>query len=343
MRKIFELTIIIIIASLLSSCSDEIIDRSSNEADSSSQKTNSLKIDTFYEFADENTYNQLIDKLIELNVYTADNLVKSDGFKSYATIYKEFAEKAHSKLSEREYKQLLADYSDIIKIEDDVISPRIDNPLIRNIVNRQGLVKIGSQIHLYKEMEMLISLNGSLEDLFLASETKNDVEGVLRFDYNVDFIKNYVACGSSQTKEIQYGSDRKAKLKCDIIRQYETISYPSACNGEAYCRFRTIAWSEGTPTKKNFWGNWMVYSTTNEIDLKYEAYNFLGQISLVNYHKKDTQDDIGIVHFAVIGQEGYGCWSEQGNYQGVFYWINKNKYKHRGTNDNWAEIQCGAY
>jgi hypothetical protein len=343
MKTILNLSTLTFVMVIVSSCNKEISENNFLDKDVLKTKSEKLKIDPYYEFADLDAYDKAFDMIIESNIYSADLLFKSDGFKSYAAIYKEFAEKAHSKLSEKEYENLLEEYSDIIRIEDDVIYPRIDDPLIRTFVNRQGIVKVGTHIYLYGEREKLISVNGSLDDLILAIESPNiEIDGVYRFDYQIKSYNILAACGSYQENVITHNNNRRARIICTVYNDWAKISQVGR-DGQGTYRFRTLARTEGIPYKKNIWGNWVVYKTINELDLRYRAQNNLYQNTLITYYQKDTKEDIGIVHYGLIGQEGNGCWNEQGNYQGTFEWINKNRYTHRGLENNWVEIQCGFY
>lgn len=298
----------------------------------------------------EEFYN-LIEAMGQMSFNQRANYFANSSTKTLLSYYYDILnelEQAENEKSESKYKNLLDENNDIITINDDEIKLKIENPLITGLINRNGMVEVEGQIWLYTEKERIIYFGDDVSD-FLSELEKNDPSGnkLVRHPYLITDLKNTAAaCGTYQTVTA-INDDRKAVYEAQMLLEYSIVSQSSsACNYQPLYLFKGYAVSTGTPYKKNIWGNWKNYKTINRLDLHYRAYLYgydpltLQQwYKTTNYYHEDSSEEYNIVYWDLVHQ-GQGCWSENGNYQGYFGWIDPNRYCHRGMNNIWASVTC---
>jgi len=344
MKNIAFQTLITLTLVLLFSCNKDVSEKSTSEH----PLTLKNSIENYLIFPDEKSFFDAIDLVgvVENNMLLS--IALKSGVKSYAAYYEEFLNRANDEnLSEIEYQNLLKEYADIITITDDVVRPRIENPLIWHIINRNGLVKVEDVLSLYTESEKISSLSGNLNALLGALETSATSEDIIRYRYLVDDNFTKAACGYYQSATMTVG-DRRGVLTCNLIVEItQSFQYCQTENTWMW-NIKSFAVSHGVPYKKNIWNNWVNYKTNNRLDLNYKATTF-GNFGfpygypievIVQYNHVDGFDAISKTHKKLI-VEGVSCPSEHGNYQAYYNRMNPNRYSHRGLDHtNWASISC---
>jgi hypothetical protein len=306
-------------------------------------ETSSLSIASYLEFPDKETFYNTINGFVDNPEYQPAVYQTNPNFKSFEMIYDEFIDQINDKnLSETEYNCLLLKYEDILTIEDSVITKRINHPFANNLINRQGLVKIGDIFLLYTDCEEIEieTPNITLALIKNVSLDSENSENHNRFQYKHELKSTPGSCGVQLTREVIYThGDRRARLRKHIIAQHKAsnISVPGCPYGSRY--FTTYVFTEGHSLKKNIWGNWVEYKSGHTLDLEYQTQAMGGQQKYVKYYKHDNTDRITLTHTEIVA-EGPGCPNHSGNYEVYYSGIN-SKYSTRGIDANWAVMQCG--
>lgn len=301
----------------------------------------SIKNDPYLEFSDFNAFLEGMEMGIG-----AKSGQTSGKFQSFVDVYYEFLDKINdSTITYQQYTALLDEYQDVIVIEDDMITAKIDNPLVTQIVNRHGIVKIGETLVKYSNTEKIISLNGDMELLLEAASTQKALEGIERISlYSSDVKSSFVSCGWDHKTDWMYNSSRNRRAR---VRTYiYDDGNPSGIyeSGVQLYDFVSYSISYGESQMKNVFGNWVNVKTRHTLDLTFIGVTGSTHYTYVNNQVTQNSSDAYTLTKWNHLRSGRAPLNQQGNYQSIYYQINKIRYTNRGfdsSDPRWIEIQCG--
>lgn len=192
---------------------------------------------------------------------------KNHEFSSYANEYSAVLQRLSMAKSKVEYDAIYADNRDIIKIDkDDQQRPKIGDSFINYFVNRQGFVYIGKMLYSFGENQQKIAFDGKLSTI---QESKNSKELVV--------LKNLFSIPNAKLSSCTYfwesqteGGNRRATASTST----NSYAFATGTNhlGQTLYTLRWAVRVTGYPEKKNVWGNWVNYSTTNTLKASFYLY-----------------------------------------------------------------------
>lgn len=285
-----------------------------------------------------------------------DEWETNNNFVSYRTEIN----KAHRQLemieTEREWKNFLDEYRDILSLKDSLIAPHITVPLYQAVVNREGVYQTGNYVNkLIKNYVLTVEK----EKAFLLTDLNgidNNVNSILNlaaqrdidfFEYSNDVDSNASVRTNAACSTIEYGSyyfnpsgckdDRKvfidAKSYITISRTYEGDWRQPRVSIQVYAGKR-----------KGTFCNWVGYSTTmDRRNISFGIMNWTNQNGVLEpkYYDINVPDESSSYDVTAIGWD-YAVGSKALNQLispspfTYFY----GEASSRGVAGNWAIINC---
>jgi hypothetical protein len=132
-------------------------------------------------FKDADAFTTTLQELQKLDVEKRSQFGANIGFKSLLKHYTEVLEKTASvgEKNETAYFQVLRDNADIISFQENgIYGLKIDNKSITSVVNRDGIMFVGTQAYKFTEFGEIIVLNGDItkfEDVTAYTPSDNNV------------------------------------------------------------------------------------------------------------------------------------------------------------------------
>jgi len=285
------------------------------------------------QFKNFDEFISVLDSLNKLPKAQIMSFKSEEGFQSLFSIRENYFACLEFAEDEATYNKLVLDHADLL-IEGSVTEFKIYNEVVYPIINRNGIVQIGDDLYKFTEGGQIVLKNGNVQTIKDLSESMKQTEDMLVFKYKKSYdMKSY--CGYYHTLvniEADDG-DRRASLYCKVVPVWNDLS-----NGQF--EYYTYAYSHGIAEKKTLFGGWRTYNTSHEMRLNY-------RVILMNYFGKTTTttvttttDDYDIYYSENVIYGVTTDPNDQGTYQGLFDWINENKYTHRGMDSKWLTISC---
>lgn len=185
----------------------------------------------------------------------------------------------------------------------------------------------------FTEEGHIVLKNGDVEKIKTLSATMKQTEDMLIFKYNKSYdSKSYCGFYHTLVNVVADDGDRRASFYCKVVPLWS-----GPVNGQY--SYRTYAYSHGIAEKKTIWGGWRTYNATHEMRLNY-------RVVLMNLTAKTTTRTVTATNeYYVYYEEDVATGisynqNDQGAYQGIFDWINVNKYLHSGMDNKWLTISC---
>jgi hypothetical protein len=300
--------------------------------------SNSLLVDSgMIRFNSANAFNCILDSLLTLPFEDRMQFGSELGFRSFALEFSEAIDELESIVKEKDYQKWLAKHAGIIEIKDNAITPRINNPLISCLINKEGMLRIQSDLYLFGNDFQVISSDCEVEETAMALENGIENPKVRIFRFESLPNKKYASCGDYQNKTLTVSDPaRRGKLEC-----YHLVTVTKRV-GENIWDYKTDAIVVGFGEKKNIWGNWVVYNTKHSMVLNYKFMTNSGISKYVWNKSIEITDEVKYcIDINTIATGTHDSADLSNDYKGVYTYMDPNKYNHRGLKGNWVEIFCG--
>lgn len=216
-------------------------------------------------FDDFTTFSSTLKAVNNLADKEKDEWERTLGFISFRTKYDELNKKLESETNSEAFYKIITKASTIVKMENEEIKPLVNN-YFSSIVNPEGIVRIkGDYYRFYKDYETIV-LNGSVDRVKKASETKyeNRNEGIFSRKTNGNagsVTTNRYTCTPGVLSECtsSNGSNRRGYHKVEFNYYfgivYDIYSMPSYWEEELQISLHFSA-------QKKILVAWVEYSTS---------------------------------------------------------------------------------
>ncbi len=326
-RNLFLLTILFGIFSYTSCKKDSILTEKDNIVIQNPYK--SLRINNnIVEFDNVEHFHKTLGTFITIPEKDLFDFSKEIQFKSFLFEYYNVLidlDKERIDLSD----QRVSTYLD----KDNKVSKNLKQSVVSSLINKDGILKIGSSIYYFDNLGQIIIKDGSLEKLKLSKiDRKEDkINGIYILDFK-NSITDRAACGKLQSIVAYNGSSRRATMT-------SKLNYLPSLNQDGSWNIYVHDVHEGYPEKSSFWGGWRNYSADqNILELNYSVKLNNGMLFpnshvstnnwyVINYSRE-------LINLPAVDPTLIG------NFDGTFDYINVNRYKHLGMNGIWATIDC---
>lgn len=279
--------------------------------------------------------------LTEVNNSNPEKVIaweKKNNFKSQYRLYSELVAK-YSDASIEEAKELERLFGGLFEFSNEEgIIPKIQAKGVMPLVNKSGLVYVGENIYFFNEEGEFTAKNKvDLEELTRTKDISPE-EGIFYYP-NVQEDNSRTACGIYQLLTVvNDDEDRSGTISAQV--EFYFIQERATYRATSYVRVN------GTPLKKNFFGNWVNYKTNNtlNIDCELETFGYTfpkpGNVLFEDYSHSHNSTNYwtGIQYLEkVVDADGLLA-SHIGYYQCFYAGMTPNEYKSQGA--PWAIIDC---
>lgn len=288
------------------------------------------------------TGDAFLNALTEVNNTRPEEVIAweiKNNYKSQFRVHAELLEE-YNDASLEESKELERQFGNLFDFtSEDGIIPKIQAKGVMPLVNEFGLVYIEDNIYFFNEEGEFTARNkNDLEELIRTRITYPE-KGIFYYP-NVREDNYRTACGIFQTiTVINDDEDRKGTITAQIEFYFIDL-------GREGYRATSYVRVNGTPLKKNFWGNWVNYKTNNtlNIDCELETFGYTlpkpGNVLFEDYIHNHNSNNYwtGIQYLEkVVDADGLLA-MHQGYYQCFYVYMDPNEYKSQGA--PWAIIEC---
>lgn len=274
---------------------------------------------------------------------TNDERVKfaeTAGFKSLLIFQRELTkaiEAANAGLDFALFKGLLGKYSDIITIDSEkTVLFRVENPLLAAYQNRDGVVYIGQALYKFGDKEQTIVLDGDPTKINLpeSSTVKHIVHRTNPATApggRMNFVCRYFE------DKIKYGTDCDDRYsRLTVIPQFQTID-----QGNGQYTILVTPYTLAFPFKKNFWGNWVHYSTNNDLYVSWKFTCYTSEPNQPNGPSNPIMSTVGQVFSNYDSNIQYsgsvaGFSNLNNGNGGSLYW----EYEFPSNSSGWHRMVC---
>lgn len=282
-------------------------------------------------FKNAQEFFNIVDSLNKLSIKEAAGYKANEGFLSLFTIRANYSECLATATEKSEYDRIILEHSEFL-VKGDTTDFKILNEIVYPVINKDGIVKIGDVLHKFTEDGQIMLHSNDFEQMLTATITDKETENLKIFVYP-DRIESKGICGLYQSSGWVYNGDRRSYIESQVI--------PTIWTGEwGWFNYRTYVKVKGHGQKRGTFG-WRDYDTYHWLDVNCKATLNNGATKTVTV--SITQDgQTMIVHTEDI-DTGTTLNSDTWPISGVFDWIEKNIYQHRGMEGVTAENECGLY
>lgn len=380
MKLTTYLTTLLFVLFIFQSCSkEEIHDSKKSIATIDALEIDVKVVEGILHFDNSDDFFQALDFINKVNPLDVFEWEKEIGFHSYYRSYIELLEKAEN-ASDEEYEDLENFYGDDFLFTFEYgIQPKVDADSrgLMSLINKEKIVFVDNNIYSFDEVGQFVVRGNDLQKLEFIKRTKvtDDNLGVFYFGSNAT-NNRYSNCGFVQEGNyINESSTRKAWIKAKIheIKMLQgsslwTVVSHIQVNGTAYKR-------------RNAKRNWRNYRTLNDLSVNSVLYPLFwnyncSSFSSCLYDPYCTIINSGYEHMQVVFEDydhydvSYNDWwgiqykekvleikgledvpYDEGTLwppnsiyrnQALFKEMSPIKYKHRGTNNHWVELNCNC-
>lgn len=173
-------------------------------------------------FKDFTAFSNTLKSLNSFTDVEKDNWEKRVGFISFRTKFSRINSELEKETSLESFNRTIAKASKILRIENEEIKPMV-NDYFSSIVNPEGIVRIQNDYYRFYQDYETIVLNGSVDKVKRASETKseNKDQGIYSYKTNgnsIPFISNRYSCTPGILSECtsSNGSNRRGYHKLEF-------------------------------------------------------------------------------------------------------------------------------
>lgn len=186
--------------------------------------------------------------------------LKKIGFKSMNDDFANFENALNNAKTEAENKQIIADNADFLVLENDLFKLKTYLMSKSHFMNRRGIISIGDNLYKFHEKGELMSQN--MADIAVFEKTGRVAPN------NVDIIfKSEIATRNICTGLLTQSTSNSTR-RVDIYTAPQ--QFLIGINGDPVnVQYTAEIYTKGTPYKKNIWGNWVTYSTVNNLSVNY--------------------------------------------------------------------------
>lgn len=219
-------------------------------------------------FKSVDAYLALQNKMKSMTTEEQIGLTQKLGFTSLADVYRNALTLIDRTQDKSEYDQILNQNRDIMVVKDGIITPTF-NPVHATLLNRESMVSIGKAIHRFALDATIIAVDGDVAKVREAAKTlKTSYKSVKIFSYNNQGSgsgRRAASCsGFDQTRQSPAGN-RRVHVFSQISGDNFLVSGNDDTGNGNYYYVRVYSLVQGVPTKTNFFGSWVGYSTGNTL------------------------------------------------------------------------------
>lgn len=271
--------------------------------------------DGILHFRDVPSYFQVKDRLQKLPPAERVAYTRKVGFTSQLDLVHQLASQLEQAPSQEVFNQILQPASDLFTLEDNEIRPLFAYQHA-HLLNRQGIVYIGKVLYRFTSDVEIVVTDGDIEKARQAINRNYKNQSVRKFFINGNMSVNGRVASSCQSfyDILTNPSNRRGKVET----KFQWIAYlmegdPQAPTPGDVWYGRQYIYTKGTPYKKNFIGNWITYSTWNNLSTAY-SFDFTSSVtnngqtvsSSVNYTYTNNWDSIDHDYILNESYEVYG-------------------------------------
>lgn len=220
-------------------------------------------------FRNARAFMALDSKLNKMHPEERLNFTRSINFISAADVISEANQKLEKANTKEEFNSIADNYQDIIKVYEGSIESTV-NRSMAYIINRKGMVSIGGYIHIYtKEGQMILGKSVEEAEQYMKNPQSSNLKvTVFKVSGSIANARPTASCSSIDKTEQNGDGARRVRIQTSIGVEYFCL-YGDCQNGNAQYQVQQYAYTIGTPTKKNIWGNFVTYRTGNTLSTRY--------------------------------------------------------------------------
>lgn len=277
-------------------------------------------------FDNVKTYLALEDKVSKMQSDEQIAFAKKMGFTSAIKRYTEILVDLDKIRDKQQYDKFLADNKNSLSIKNGEIRP-VFSSIHAALTNQESMVSIGGVIHCFLADATVIVDDGDIDK---ARKFSKDLSGT---DESVIVLKNIkkstaggrIAASCSGFDQTRDSPDGKRRVRVTSGLGVDYIEYQRPPGTGRYFFVSNYSLIEGTAFKKNFWGNWVGYSTGNTLNAVYSVNiswtDFAGNPTSASFSRNQVSSNNGhVIHDKVSFQN-----ADQVP-QGGLYLFDNNRY-----------------
>lgn len=260
-------SVFFMLAVLLSSCKQDL----KIQPDSSVEQVKNDKIETLdltgvsvkngvLHFESPEVFSRIDAAFSKASPQSRSIALKKLGFKSMNDYYADFENALNNAKTEAENKQIVADNADFVTLENEIFKLKPYLISKTHFMDRRGIFSIGENLYKFHENGELISQ--SISDITVFEKTGR----VSPNNTNMIF-KSELAQRTSCTGLLTQ-STSSSNRRVDIFTTPQQFIFGIIGDPDNIYYIAEI-YTKGTPYKKNIWGNWVTYTTANQLSVTY--------------------------------------------------------------------------
>ena len=225
-------------------------------------------------FKDLETYLTLRDKLNKMQTDEQIAFAKNLGFTSALKRYSEILIDLDKIRDKQQYDKALTDNKITLSLQDEEIRP-VFNPVHAALMNQENMVSIGKVIHCFMADATVMVIDGDVIKARQATQSLTSTDENIVVFGNGNNRKSSIggrrAASCSRFDQTRENTDhnRRVRVTSGLGTDSFLKSTPPGYGNYYYIQVYSLI--EGTAFKKNFWGNWVPYSTGNTMYASYSV------------------------------------------------------------------------
>lgn len=219
-------------------------------------------------FKNAKTFVQLEQKLNKLSPEKRIEFTRLLGFTSVADTKATADQQLEAAQTKEQFQQIVTKYQDILQLKGDHIEGNYKEGQAY-LINRKGMVSIGGAIHVFtKEAQVITGSRIEEAEQAIKNPKASTLKAVGFQTLGGSPNAKLSASCSSIDRTAESTGNRRAQIRTYIDVEYFCLS-GDCQSGQATYQVQQYAYTVGTPTKKNFFGSWVNYSTGNTLSTRY--------------------------------------------------------------------------
>jgi hypothetical protein len=215
----------------------------------------------------------VLEQLKKFDMSERQHLGKKIGFKSLLSTYIEVQLQCADAQDEKTHKSVLLANADIIdaSLNDGTFVMRIANKDLAAVLNREGIIYIGTSVYEFTEFGEAIAIDGDIQRLKTVNQNTQSDKNIKVFIANKLDIRAPCGVGNFQRK---VNGSKRSELSFSRLTSYFFVGFDA--NDNPLYTVSNGAYTDGVPYRKNFWGNWSNYRTGNTLSGNYNLTSYNG-------------------------------------------------------------------
>lgn len=339
--KLTFLFCLIILGVVITSCKKDTEQNVKNNDSTLTTKQISIT-QPMLKFSTYDEYQKMLDKINSLPDIEKSRYFDGSGVKTLLSKYSDFVDEVNAAIdenSEENVQKVVGKYNSILVIAGDKVGLGKISQRIVGIVNSEGMVEVQGEILYFDREGAKFTFHGTDASEFVKLFNAGiKTESITKFQM-ISQKSTCIICGDGQGPKTVYSPDATRRGTFESYIDFDYVV--NGCANPGYYKIFSNTISYGF-AEKRFANLWYDYKTINTIDLHFKARcNYDPSWSIVkNDYWQDTDEWYSVTRTWLIHQEN--CWNLQDiqSFNGIFLYMNPNRYTNRGMDGRWVTFNC---